>query len=251
MKQLWRQVDELLRNREGVFTESSLGQLRASRFLIASILLGALYGCLMGMYGMFSRATPEYRMILADVWKVPALFVLTLLICFPSLYVFSTLLGSRLPFRATLNLLLATVTMTVTVLASLGPIVAFFSVSTESYNFMKLLNVAFFAVAGFLGVGALLKALQSLIGQTVANATPPPIPGVPPVMSRREELYTPQRQVRQLFRIWILIYALVGCQMGWVLRPFLGSPDLPFAWFRHRQANFFIDVWHSLANLFS
>src|SRR6266446_5725717 len=147
MKQLWRQVDELLRNREGVFTESSLGQLRASRFLIASILLGA-------MYGMFSRATPEYRMILADVWKVPALFVLTLLISFPSLYVFSTLLGSRLPFRATLNLLLATVTMTVTVLASLGPIVAFFSVSTESYNFMKLLNVAFFAVAGFLGVGA-------------------------------------------------------------------------------------------------
>src|SRR6266446_6433691 len=141
MKQLWRQVDELLRNREGVFTESSLGQLRASRFLIASILLGA-------MYGMFSRAAPEYRMILADVWKVPALFVLTLLICFPSLYVFSTLLGSRLPF-------LATLTMTVTVLASLGPIVAFFSVSTESYNFMKLLNVAFFAVAGFLGVGAL------------------------------------------------------------------------------------------------
>ena len=251
MRKLWREVDELLRNRDGVLTESALGQVSALRFLVASVLLGAVYGCLMGFYGVFSRATPEYRMILADVWKVPVLFVFSLFVCFPSLYVFSTLLGSRLSFRATLNLLLAIVTITVAVLASLGPIVAFFALSTDSYHFMKLLNVAFFGVAGFLGVGALLKALQTLIGSTsVANTTPQPS-SVPPVLTRREELSAPQRQVKQVFRIWILIYALVGCQMGWVLRPFLGSPDLPFAWFRHRQANFFIDVWHSLLKLFS
>ena len=27
--------------------------------------------------------------------------------------------------------------------------------------------------------------------------------------------------------------------MGWLLRPFIGSPDLPFAWFRPRSGNFF------------
>jgi hypothetical protein len=180
------------------------------------------------------------------MWKVPALFLLTLLICFPSLYVFSTLLGSRLSFVATLKTLLGVVAITVTVLSSFGPIVAFFSLSTENYPFMKLLNVAFFAVAGVLGVGALLRALRALLG-------PPPIPvtgDVPPVIGRGST-YADRGQIKQVFRIWILLYALVGAQMGWVLRPFIGDPHTPFAWFRAREANFFLDVWRTMQQLFS
>jgi hypothetical protein len=36
-----------------------------------------------------------------------------------------------------------------------------------------------------------------------------------------------------------------------VLRPFIGDPQSPFAWFRARQANFFIDVWQTFLKLFS
>jgi hypothetical protein len=170
---------------------------------------------------------------------------LTLLICFPSLYVFSTLLGSRLSFVATLKVLLGIVAITVTVLASFGPIVAFFSVSTENYSFMKLLNVAFFAVAGALGVGALLKALRFLLA-------PVPDPNtLPPVLSQEGKASESEQQIRRVFRIWILTYMLVGAQMGWVLRPFLGDPHQPFTWFRARQANFFVDVWHTFWKLFS
>ena len=37
--------------------------------------------------------------------------------------------------------------------------------------------------------------------------------------------------------------------MGWLLRPFVGSPDLPFQWFRPGQGNFFLAVVDSLASL--
>ena len=47
-----------------------------------------------------------------------------------------------------------------TVLASLGPIVAFFSLSTTSYPFMLLFNVAVFSVSGVLGLTFLLQTLQ-------------------------------------------------------------------------------------------
>jgi len=245
MKELWKLVDMLLREREAVSSEEALSRMRVLRLTVIVLLLAAAYGVFMGVYALTSRATPEYRQVVSCMWKVPVLFLVTLLICFPSLYVFSTLLGSRLSFLATLKALLGIVAITVTVLASFGPIVAFFSVSTENYAFMKLLNVAFFAVAGLLGVGALLKALRFLLSS-------PPVPAAddrPPVIWLKTA--GEERQIRRVFRIWILIYALVGAQMGWVLRPFLGDPHSPFAWFRARQANFFLDVWQSFLKLFS
>ena len=57
-------------------------------------------------------------------------------------------------------------------------------------------------------------------------------------------------QVNTVFRIWIVVFALVGSQMGWVLRPFIGSPYLPFEWFRPRSSNFFEAVWHLLRGFF-
>ncbi len=38
--------------------------------------------------------------------------------------------------------------------------------------------------------------------------------------------------------------------MGWILRPFIGDPDLKFAWFRPRASNFFIDVMEKIKDLF-
>ena len=80
--------------------------------------------------------------VLASMVKVPLLFYLTLLVTFPSLYVFNALVGSRLRLGTVVRLLVASLGVMVAVLASLGPIVAFFSVSTASYPFMLLFNVA-------------------------------------------------------------------------------------------------------------
>jgi hypothetical protein len=56
--------------------------------------------------------------------------------------------------------------------------------------------------------------------------------------------------VRTVFRCWMVLFALVGSQMGWVLRPFIGAPDQPFVLFRGRDSNFFAAVWSHFIHLF-
>ena len=45
--------------------------------------------------------------------------------------------------------------------------------------------------------------------------------------------------MRTVFRVWVLVFGLVGAQMGWVLRPFIGDPSKPATFFREREGNFF------------
>ena len=49
----------------------------------------------------------------------------------------------------------------------------------------------------------------------------------------------------------MIVFGLVGAQMNWVLRPFIGNPTLPFEWFGERKGNFFIAVFKAIINLFS
>ena len=37
---------------------------------------------------------------------------------------------------------------------------------------------------------------------------------------------------RLLLRAWLVVYAFVGIQMGWLLRPFIGDPLLPTRFLR-------------------
>ena len=203
--------------------------------------------------------------------KVPALFFLTLLITFPSLYVFNALVGSRLTPAALLRLLIAALGVNLAILASFGPIVAFFSVTTTSYDFMGLLNVLFFAVAGALGLAFLLQTLQRL---TIAHSRSQGDPGNESVgapsgalglrTTRDSECAgTECRAAGTIGRtssrpqcengLLLLDHRLRPgrTQLSWVLRPFIGDPDQPFQWFRPRQSNFFEAVWKAVHHLFT
>ena len=57
------------------------------------------------------------------------------------------------------------------------------------------------------------------------------------------------RHVNLVFRLWMVVFGLVGAQMGWVLRPFLGDPTKPFSWFRARESNFFEAILSTLSNI--
>jgi hypothetical protein len=57
------------------------------------------------------------------------------------------------------------------------------------------------------------------------------------------------RHTRKVFTIWMLVFGLVGSQMAWILRPFIGAPGTPFTWFRERNSSFFESVWHHLTTL--
>jgi hypothetical protein len=129
----------------------------------------------MGLHAVLRPEAPSIAQLLATMVKVPLLFLLTLAVTFPSLYVFSTLLGSRLRAAETLRLLLCGMGVHLALLASLGPVTGFFTLSTESYRFMVLLNVAFFALGGFAGLAFLFKALRH-----VFRAEEPRSPGPQP-----------------------------------------------------------------------
>jgi hypothetical protein len=160
-----------------------------------------------------------------------------------------------------IRLLVAALGVLLAVLASLGPIVGFFSAITTSYAFMVLLNVAVFAASGILGLGFLLQTLHRL---SLAQ-DPPRDPGISAPAQVPSELafedsagalepmeHRPiSRHVKVVFRCWIVLFGLVGSQMGWALRPFIGNPDRPFTWFRPRESNFFEAVYHAALNLFS
>lgn len=232
-------------------------------------ILGAVSGLCMGVFALF-RDPPVWQQTLASAVKVPLLFLLTLIITFPSLYVFNALVGSRLRLVALSRLLIASLGVTVSVTAAFGTIIAFFSVSTTSYPFMVLLNVAVFAVAGLLGLHFLLQTLHRITTLNQPETTDPDNPAsqMPPEPAGEAQpkdqatrAFAPgpleplnglvlAGHVKAVFRCWIIVFALVGAQMSWVLRPFIGSPNSPFAWFRERKSNFFEAVMNAMGNLF-
>jgi hypothetical protein len=233
------------------------------------VLLGAAYGCCMGAFAVVSRwggpgADGGWLQLMYSAAKVPMLFFLTLLITLPSLYVFNALVGCQLAFSAVVRLLIAALGVTLAVLASFGTIVVFFSLCSTSYPFMVLLNVLMFAVSGVLGMNFLLQTLHRLavarsavwleqfavpVSPVDPNApiAPPPLPELGP--GDRLPGSTFGRPVKTVFAVWVLVFGLIGAQMGWVLRPFIGAPSAPVTFFRAREGNFFQAVADKLEDL--
>ncbi len=225
------------------------------------VILGAIYGLCMGSFSLLKEVpddlvdtSPHYMQLVATMVKVPALFYLTLLVTFPSLYVFNALVGSRLTLVSVLRLLVASLAVNLAVLASLGPIVLFFSLSTKSYAFILLLNVVMCGAAGFLGLAFLLQTLHRLTASGPKEDAELTALGLAEDEESPSALDMPPGQAlgahtRLVFRCWVVLFGLVGAQMGWVLRPFVGTPALPFEWFRPRGSNFFEAVFHAIGTL--
>jgi hypothetical protein len=249
------------------------------RLSIIIVVLGMVYGICMGTFALFRLKEPHAWQMVASMVKIPLLFYLTLLVTLPSLYVFNALVGSRLTLGTVVRLLVASLGVMVAVLASLGPIVAFFSVSTTSYPFMVLFNVVVCSVSGALGLTFLLQTLHRLSILDSQTSRTPSTEGlraaveqrlnelesesIPASASEGPEILGPAsaldpvpnrvlgKHVKTVFNLWVVVFALVGAQMGWVLRPFIGNPNMPFTWFRGRDSNFFQAVLQKLHELFS
>src|SRR5690606_32891327 len=156
--------------------------------------------------------------VFSSALKLPILFLITLMICAPSLYFFNILFGSQQSILQNLALILTAFTVTSVLLVSLAPVTLFFLTTTSDYPFFKLLNVAIFAVAGMMGLGFLRQGFERSVDADNANG----------------------RQARRtLFLLWILLYAFVGTQMAWTLSPFMGDPQQPFIVFRRTGGNFY------------
>ncbi len=225
--------------------------------ILVTVLLAAVHGLCIGTFALLREDGAVPMQMVASAIKVPALFYLTLLITFPSLYVFNALVGSRFKINDVLNLLVASFGVTISMLSALGLIVAFFSISTTNYQFMVLFNVLVFTVAGLLGMKFVLQTLHrmNVMQEKMVQDT------LEEMVNENEEVETDgplvdldshllRGHVKAVFKCWIVVFGLVGGQMSWILRPFIGNPDQPFTWFRERDSNFFEAVFQTFMNLF-
>jgi hypothetical protein len=173
--------------------------------LVAAIFLGgSLYGAFMGTYACDS---PErLKMVAYAAIKVPLLIVVTTALCLPGFFVFNTVAGLRDAFASALRAILAGQAGSALALASLGPVVRVVYSSGVSHKWALVANFATFTLATLAGQMVLFRQYRRLV---------------------REE---PRH--RFMLRLWLGLYALVGMQFGWMLRPFVGTPGLPVTFFR-------------------
>ncbi|NJN22780.1 MAG: actin-binding WH2 domain-containing protein [Leptolyngbya sp. RL_3_1] len=201
--------------RDGVKVESKILSL-----IIASSLFFAIYGAIIG-------ASNGWQQMLVSTAKLPALYLLTLLICLPTLYFFDILFGSKADFKQYTVMSLTTVSVISVLLFSFAPVTLFFLISIRDYHFFLLLNVAIFSLTGFVGVNLFYKGVKTVMGFDAKT---------PKIRSN-------------LLLSWVVLYGLVGSQLGWTLRPFFGSPGEPFQLFRNLEGNFYAQVIRSLLSL--
>ncbi|WP_413166328.1 actin-binding WH2 domain-containing protein [Capilliphycus salinus ALCB114379] len=217
-------VMNLLRERQQFLEDIRLGvKLKpklVNLFISSSVFFG-IYGLIIGSSSSFLQA------VFSGI-KLPALYLLTLIICFPTLYFFNVMFGSKQSFEQYLTLLLAAMAEISVLLLGFAPVTFFFMLSTQDYQFFKILNVGIFALTGFLGVKFFYDGMQ--------------------FMCEKDE--EGQKLRLSILRFWLILYAFVGSQLGWTLRPFFGAPGEPFQLFREQDSNFYLNVIESLNQLF-
>jgi hypothetical protein len=215
-------IERLLREPDGIWrqvaAERDLGALNR-QLVLATWLPLSVHGVVLG-------ASSGVLQAMSSAVKLPLLFLLTLVICLPALYLFNLVFGSRLRASQTLAIVLCAMATTAVLTLGFAPISVFFLLSARSYGFFKLLNVAILAVTGFAGLRVLVTGMAAV----AASETGRPSAG----------------NSRWLLRGWLLVYAFVGTQLAWTLRPFFGAPDLPFELFRTLEGNFYVNILETL-----
>jgi hypothetical protein len=150
----------------------------------------------------------------AQLWIAPAKLalgtLLSVLICLPSLYIFSSLGGSDLRLGAVAGALAAAVCLSALLLIGFAPVAWIFSQSTDSVAFMGTLHLLFWLIGLSFGL--------RLIGG----------------MNRLRD-----EGGRGHLRTWSLIFIFVCLQMTTTLRPVVGRSDH----FLPGEKKFFLIHW--------
>lgn len=203
MRSFFQSIDDFLRGKGSFAVDAPLSG-RLKRLLIMVVVCGLFYGAVMGTHS--GLAPGRFHQLLYSALKVPLLLLVTFLLCLPSFFVLNTVAGLREDFGQVLEAVVGAQACLTVVLASLAPVTAFFYVCSSSYTFAVFFNGVVFALASVSAQVIIRRYYTPLIGRSLRH--------------------------KQLRLAWLFLYAFVGVQMAWVLRPFIGDPRLPVAFFR-------------------
>ncbi len=199
LKHPGRIIHELQQNRATALT----------LWLLALGLLGmALYGVVIG------TLSGGAQMLVAPA-KMSLGTLLAMLICLPSLYIFSCLDGIEARISTIAGLMFAAVCLTALLLIGFAPVSWIFSQSTDSVALMGTLHLLFWLIGVSFGLRLLAAA-----GRHLGN-----------IGSRH-------------LMIWNVIFVLVCLQMTTALRPIISKSDT----FLPGEKKFFVTHWLETLN---
>ncbi|MFC8848795.1 MULTISPECIES: hypothetical protein [unclassified Micromonospora] len=151
-------IERILRDRQGIWQ-----QIVADRDLNGLTLrMLASSGIALACYGAVLGAFHSVLMALTSAVKLPLLFLVTLAICLPTLYLFNLVFGARLSVRQSLALVMVAITVTSMLAVAFAPISLFFLITAPDYGFFKLLNVAILTLSAVVGLRFLTGGMQVL-----------------------------------------------------------------------------------------
>ena len=199
-----------------------LSRLEGPLVAVVVALTGGTYGAIMASFGGFSG--DRGWMILFGAIKVPLLFSATLLLAIPSFYLLNVLLGVAGEFRRVWRALVDYQISVALQLAALAPVTLLVNLVESDYRVAQAWSTLLFAVASWNGRLGLLRAYSELERRNMAH--------------------------RLLRRVWFVLYAFIGIQMAWDLRPFVGNPELAVTFFRDDIGTAYVEVprvlWEAL-----
>lgn len=198
-------IESILRQPRRVMYQ--VRQAQAGRLMVWMALIAIFFGLIYGIVvGTFSGGT--------QLWAAPAKvaggLLLSALICFPSLYIFTCLSGSQARLAEICGLLAGMLLLTTLLLIGFAPVAWLFSQSTDSAAWMGALHLLFWFVATCFGLRFLGSAFSHSQARSEAG-----------------------------LNTWIVIFVLVAAQMTTALRPIVGTAPT----FLPQEKKFFLAHW--------
>jgi hypothetical protein len=212
----------LLRDRQSFLEEIHNNERLNSKILA---LLGISFGGFF-VYGGIIGATNRQQLlqIISSAIKLPALYLITLIVCVPTLYIFNAFFGSQRSMKQHWAYLLTAIAVIAVLLCSFAPVSLFFLLTVNDKFFFLLLNVAIFALTGILGISFLYRMMKPIDSDDTA----------------------PNIKLRtNILRFWLMLYGFVGTQLGWTMRPFFATGNT-FQWIRNTEGSFFTAIVESV-----
>lgn len=149
--------------------------------------------------------------------KLPVVFVATTLVVSAFCWAAGLLCRAGLRYREVLGAVFSAMAVAGSILLALSPVVLYFVFSgapdagtREEMRFahatMMMVHILVLACAGATGNLVLCRALRRRV---------PPACRLSPMVA-----------------LWIASFAVVGCQLGWIMRPLVGSPNIAVEFLR-------------------
>jgi len=201
----FKSLMEALLRRPGILVQhladGKSGALR--KFALMAVVSLLLFGFVLGCFA-------KNEQLWAAPLKITAGLTFASVICFPSLYIFSTLAGARVGVGQLAACFSGAVALAGLLLLGFAPAVWIFAESTDSFGFMGTLAIGSWIIALWFA----LRFLNAVVRATGGGQKGPML-------------------------IWGGIFLLVGLQMTTSLRPILGRSDTLLT----QEKKFFLQHW--------